>query len=76
MFTSINKLFTFINSFINILDIFASMGTKRAEYLSDVNDHDISKGRDKLALDLANYKAANAAIRETIIDPKEFKKAS
>ena len=76
MFTSINKLFAFIISVIDILDIFANMGTKRAKHLSAINDHDIAKGQDKLALDLATYKAKNKTKLESIIDPAEFKRTA
>ena len=76
MFTTINQLFAFITRFINILDILAIAGEKRAEQLSRINDHDIEKKDDALTTSMAEWKAKQLAKREAIISPAEFKAAA
>ncbi len=76
MFTSIGKLFNFINVIINALSILVLAGEKRAQHLSTINDFDIEKAEEKLKTDMREWKAEQEQEREKIIDPKEFKPAA
>ncbi len=75
MFKSINELFNLITLAISALSILATAGEKRANHLAAINDHDIEKAQDKLATDMAAWKAKQATKREAILSPAEFKPA-